>query len=298
MKGKILEYGIILGDDGLKYSFSYDDIMNLSQKGRIGLENLGVDFIPDSDTATEIYLLIKENSATQSDTLQTKITRRKPKVENFESQNAQNDSENKESYYSPKSWQKGENLQNSQKTQIDSIKKKAYTMMTCYALGFLVVPLIVAVVFHIKLVLELQRVSHSKILLRNLILSIVAPLVAYAFVIIFSIFLGFTFNEIIDIFSEMDAYSIFLDKFGYILGIVLVLMIFIPTFYFEYLYSKELAYVTNQPYFMTSFWIFLVASLMSVDKSAWSISIVSYVICLIFYVTAWINFKEIIVKER
>lgn len=312
MKGKILEYGIILGDDGLKYSFSYDDIMNLSQKGQHKLENLGVDFIPDNDTATEIYLLIKENSATQSDTLQTKITRRKPKAENFESQNAENDSENKENYYSPKSWQKGENSQNfenlnsntnSQKTQIDSIKRKAYIMMVSYTLFFLIVPLIVAIVFHIKLVLELQRVSHSKTLLRNLILSIAAPLVACAVVFVLYILLGITFREVMNFneMTDMDRFYTrrFLDDMSII---VFVLIACVLAFYFDYLYSKELAYITNQPYFMRSFWLSLVASIFSGISEFTAIfgilSIAFYIACFHFYIQAWGQFKEIIVKER
>ena len=323
MKGKILEYGVILGDDGLKYSFSYDDIMNLSQKGRIGLENLGVDFIPDNDTATEIYLLIKENSATQtdlarensatqSDTLQTKITRRKPKAENFENQNAQNDSENKENYYNSKSWQKGENSQdfenlnsntNSQKTQIDSIKRKAYIMMVSYTLFFLIVPLIVAIVFHIKLVLELQRVSHSKTLLRNLILSIAAPLVACAVVFVLYILLGITFREVMNFneMTDMDRFYTrrFLDDMSII---VFVLIACVLAFYFDYLYSKELAYITNQPYFMRSFWLSLVASIFSGISEFTAIfgilSIAFYIACFHFYIQAWGQFKEVIVKER
>ena len=323
MKGKILEYGVILGDDGLKYSFSYDDIMNLSKKGQHKLENFGVDFIPDNDTATEIYLLIKENSATQtdlarensatqSDTLQTKITRRKPKAENFENQNAQNDSENKENYYNSKSWQKGENSQdfenlnsntNSQKTQIDSIKRKAYIMMVSYTLFFLVVPLIVAVVFHIKLVLELQRVSHSKTLLRNLILSIAAPLVACAVVFVLYILLGITFREVMNFneMTDMDRFYTrrFLDDMSII---VFVLIACVLAFYFDYLYSKELAYITNQPYFMRSFWLSLVASIFSGISEFTAIfgilSIAFYIACFHFYIQAWGQFKEVIVKER
>ena len=291
MKGKILEYGIILGDDGLKYSFSYDDIMNLSQKGRQKLENLGVDFIPDNDTATEIYLLIKENSATQSDTLQTKITRRKPKAENFESQNTQNDSENKESYYNSKSWQKGENSQDFQKTQIDSIKKKAYIMLICYALCFLVVPLIVAIVLNVLIVLELQKVSQSKTLFKNFIISIVLPIVIFLLLVLFLVLFALDFSDVMNIDEFLEK----LDNGGF--GILLGMIIILPAYYFDYLYSKELAYITNQPYFMHSFWASLISALTS--EISYVLFAVFFIVCIVFYVIAWIKFKEIIiVKEK
>ena len=326
MKGKILEYGVILGDDGRKYSFSYDDIMNLSQKGRQKLENLRVDFIQNDESATEIYLLIKENSRTENEIQKAEFKNAESDIQNSQSsaenskitrrktidKNAQNSSQNanefsnkaqNESENSTYILQKDEHLQI---TQVASIKRKAYIMMICYTLYFLIVPLVVAVVFHIKLVLELQRVSHSKTLLRNLILSIAALLVAFAVAFIFSILFGLTFREIVDFneMADMDRFFTrrFLDGVDEISIIIFLLIGYVFSFYFDYLYSKELAYTTNQPYFMRSFWLSLTASIFSGISEFVSIfailSTVLYIACFYFYIKAWINFKEIIIKEK
>lgn len=336
MKGKILEYGVILGDDGRKYSFSYDDIMNLSQKGRQKLENLGVDFIPNDDRATEIYLLIKENSRTeneiqkaefknaendtqnsqpksqnaQSYTENSKITRRKMIDKNAQnnSQNAnefsnktQNESENKENY-NPKIWQRNENSQNfqssnanfqnqsPQETQLDSIKRKAYIMLVCYALFFLIIPFIVAFVLNIMVVLELQRAAQSRTLFKNFIISIVLPIVIFILLVVFLVLFALDFSDVMDI----DGFLAKLDSGGFntLLGMIIVL----PAYYFYYLYSKESAYITNQPYFIYSFWTSLASALMS--EISYMLSAIFFIVSVIFYAMAWIKFKEIVVKEK
>ena len=324
VKGKILEYGVILGDDGRKYSFSYDDIMNLSQKGRQKLENLGVDFIPNDESATEIYLLIKENSRTESEiqkaefknaesntqnsqpksqnaqsyTENSKITRRKTIDKNAQnnSQNANEFSnkaqnENSQNFQTSNSNANFQNLnQNSQKTQLDSIKRKAYIMLVCYALFFLIVPFIVAFVLNIMVVLELQRAAQSRTLFKNFIISIVLPIVIFLLLVVFLVLFALDFSDVMDI----DGFLEKLDSGGF--NILLGMIIVLPAYYFYYLYSKESAHITNQPYFIYSFWTSLAFALMS--EISYVLSAIFFIASVIFYAMAWIKFKEIVVKEK
>ena len=302
MKGKILEYGVILGDDGLKYSFSYDDIMNLSQKEQHKLENLGVDFIPDNDTATEIYLLIKENSATQSDTLQTKITRRKPKAENFESQNAENDSENKENYYSPKSWQKSENSQpeNCEKAstiynysnEIGSIKKFTYTSLILliashisylffddllyYSIFF--VCLIGFLISKTQAVRLLVKISNNQRLLRIFTWFMTIAVLYY-------LYMAFGLTKI---------------SKGTIIWFFVALLLY-------YFYVMELYKITKNKFFIISFilsvvavfvkWAIILDGSFVVRHNFATMTVALDLMALISIVFAWVKFKEIVVQR-
>ncbi len=59
MKGKILDTGIIAGNDNNRYSFTKEDIKNLDTSNLENLIDLEVDFIIKEDKAIEIYI---ENS--------------------------------------------------------------------------------------------------------------------------------------------------------------------------------------------------------------------------------------------
>ena len=57
MKGKILDNNIISGEDGNRYSFSPNDIVNLEGKSTNNLTNCEVDFMIDENTAKSIYII-------------------------------------------------------------------------------------------------------------------------------------------------------------------------------------------------------------------------------------------------
>lgn len=60
MKGRILDLGIISGDDGNRYSFILDDIKNLDNYNKDKLANLTVDFEIDDKKAINIYIISNE----------------------------------------------------------------------------------------------------------------------------------------------------------------------------------------------------------------------------------------------
>ncbi|EMZ38562.1 hypothetical protein [Helicobacter bilis] len=60
MQGKILGLGVIRGDDGNRYSFSLDDIANLSGYNSRNLAGYQVDFeIDEENKAKDIFILNK-----------------------------------------------------------------------------------------------------------------------------------------------------------------------------------------------------------------------------------------------
>ena len=56
MKGKILGYGVISGDDGLRYHFQPSDIVNLENKDPNKLSGAEVDFVANNGNASEIFI--------------------------------------------------------------------------------------------------------------------------------------------------------------------------------------------------------------------------------------------------
>lgn len=209
----------------------------------------------------------------------------------------ENESQNTKSNYDLNSYQKSENSQTVknieyQRYHLSSVKQKAYIMMICYALAYFVIPLIVALVFHIMLVLELQRVSGRKGLLSNLMLSIILPIVSFLPIFIALFYLVLNYGEVLmkDFVEELLGDNIW--------GNIILLIIVLPAYYFNYLYSKELAYLTKQPYFMHSFWAALVSTLFGIGSGTifLVLCILFGIICYIFYIIAWIKCKEIVMK--
>lgn len=297
MKGKILEYGVILGDDGLKYSFSYDDIMNLSQKGQHKLENLGVDFIPDNDTAAEIYLLIKENSATENDTENSKITRRKTANEFAKSENLQpNNYENYEKDKGNETYKT--NTQTPQfSSEIQKIKRDIY-------ISWGIIAIVLIDLFYIDIPYEVFIVSL--IILGLLFLFFKTRAIYWLSKAakdwnVLNLYLGYMSSYIA--FISIYLYNNFKIKMSQNLFYLLVIMIFLL-----YKYTKKLYSTTQQKCFLYSFYAKLVLvaielanlSLRRLDEIPliFNTAVLSLLAFYVLGMIAWIKFKDIVVSEK
>lgn len=61
MKGRILDIGVISGEDGKRYEFSLVDILNQADLLPSQIIGLNVDFVANEGKATQIYLLTNDN---------------------------------------------------------------------------------------------------------------------------------------------------------------------------------------------------------------------------------------------
>lgn len=255
MQGKILAEGLISGEDGHRYTFTASDLKNAQGKSGDVLVGCEVDFEGKDDKAIEIYIT---KQAFNADDLKQKL---------FSS-------------------------------DLEGIKLKAYAMIACSLLSF--IPFvgflftIAAFVLAILITIALQKTSQSTTLLKNFILMIVVAIIGFL-IFMFAGFVGFgvTYFAMFAPAAGGIPESVnegLINALGVsVIGIITFLLICIACCIFLYRYYKELAYITNEPFFMYSFWCVIIGTLTMFIFIGFFIEIVG----LVLYVLAWVRTKEI-----
>ena len=173
-------------------------------------------------------------------------------------------------------------------TDLQSIKLKAFIMMGCCVL--MIIPILgiifglAALVLYVLVVLGLHKASQSTTLLKNWILSMAVYFLG-AIIIFASAGSG-----ILSIGALMGGYSAFsglgiMAIFGATLGFLVAL----SSWYFSYLYYKEVAYITNEPFFMYYFWCALAGTITLVIFIGGIVLLVAFVLWII----AWVKAQEL-----
>lgn len=275
MKGKIVEYGIILGDDGFQYSFSYDDIINLNVKGNKRLENLEVDFIPNDNIAKEIYLLLKENTFQAEN-----ILKNNPKTQIQLNDKKLQAEIHRETTYIPFA------------NEIAKIKKDTYISWACVVLLCL-------------LFLEIELPSFIVLTSGLLFLFFKSR----------AIYLLGKISKSTKLFKVYCGYMIFVALLSWITiplflryktsGAIFGLSILM--LYFGYKYTKELYNVILEDCFFHSFFFECISTIIfafayysrhHIDDldNLWILASTFELISIILIIVAWIKFKKIIIQ--
>lgn len=164
------------------------------------------------------------------------------------------------------------------------LKTKVFVMFGCFLLTFAPQPVgiifaVAGLVLYILIVLTLTEISQSTTLMKNWIISIVVYCIGVAIVWLcvrgatMSIFFGS---------SRLSQEAIVGIVFGYIIVSASVI--------YAYRYYKEIAYITNEPYFMQYFWCWIIGTLTAFIPFIGAIILFIAGIC---YIVAWVKVKEI-----
>lgn len=252
MKGKVLGAGAISGADGGRYYYDEGEIKNLREGQRV--DGCEVDFDIKDGKAINIY--ITKTSFNVDGATQKLLS-----------------------------------------SDLQSIKLKAFIMIGLFVLAalFSVIPFvnlvftpllgIAALVVYIFVVLGLHRASHSTTLLKNWLVSFGVYILGYIFIGISFIIGGAS------ILGGITGSGGMLAGFGIgaMLIFVLGFLVMLSSWYFTYLYYKEVAYITNEPFFMYYFWCVLAGTITLFLFIGGLILIVAAVL----WVIAWVKAQEI-----
>ncbi|WP_297810602.1 hypothetical protein [uncultured Helicobacter sp.] len=163
---------------------------------------------------------------------------------------------------------------------IPSIKMKAFLMYGCYVLsGIPIIGQILGIigfVLNILIVIALKKISGSQTLLKNFVIGMIAMVFSMVS-IIFSIVGGLLLAS----YTDNASFGIF--------GIVFSLVVLLVCAYYGYLYHKELAQITNQPFFLYSFYLTMVG----LATSFFYIGFLFLIGAIVLQVLAWIKFEEV-----
>ena len=271
MQGKILADGLISGVDGKRYTFTASDLKNAQGKSADAFIGCEVDFIGENGKASEIYL--------------TKT----PIAQDFSS------------------------------TLLDT-KKKAFSVVVCLALTYIPIidtnPLsfilyIGAFIGLFLLTLNLREVSQSTTLLKNFIIAtliaILSVLAFGAFVVLGAGTASFVMFAPAGGGVPESANTAIIGALGAsIFNIIISVAAFVLVGIFLYRYFKELGYITNERFFMVSFWcgvagaaldllsgFVLVMGGFVVANLFYYAGFAAEIIGLILFASAWVRTKEI-----
>lgn len=251
MKGKILGAGAISGEDGVRYYYDDDEIKNLKNGQKI--DGCEVDFDIKDGKAVSIY-----------------ITKTSFNVD----------------------------TQKLFSNDLASIKLKAYITIGLFVLAgfFAIIPFInvvltplfaiAVIVLLFLVVLGLHRASQSTTLLKNWLIS-------FGVYILGGIFIGISFviGGASMLGAMMGGAKAMFAGFGVgaILLFVLGFLIMLSSWYFTYLYYKEVAHITNEPFFMYYFWCALIGSATTFIFIGGLILIAAAVL----WIMAWVKAQEL-----
>lgn len=168
---------------------------------------------------------------------------------------------------------------------LQGIKFKVFVMFGCYLLA--VIPFIgvifglAGIVLYVLVVLALKEASQSTSLLKNWILSMMVVFFGAIIITISGggIILSFSSNS-----SGLNGLGI-----GAIAGLLLGFLIVASSFYYAYLYYKELAHITNEPFFMYYFWCYSIGALTTLIY----IGLLLLLVAAVLWIIAWIRVKEL-----
>ncbi len=178
--------------------------------------------------------------------------------------------------------------QNLLSTDLQSIKIKAFIALGCCVL--MIIPILgvifglAALVLYILVVLGLHKASQSTSLLKNWLLSMAVYFLG-AIIIFVSVGSG-----LLSVGALMGGYNYF-SGLGMmsILGALLGFIVTLSSWYFSYLYYKEVAYITNEPFFMYYFWCALAGTITLFIFIGGIILIAAAVL----WILAWVKAQEI-----
>lgn len=179
--------------------------------------------------------------------------------------------------------------QNLLSTDLQSIKLKAFIMMGCAVL--MIIPILgfifglAALVLYVLVVLGLHKASKSTTLLKNWVLSMAVYLLGGLIIAVATLGTGASLFAM-----ATKGYSLFggLGAMA-IISMVLGFLIMLSSWYFSYLYYKEVAYITNEPFFMYYFWCALVGTITLTIFIGGIILLVGAVL----WVIAWVKAQEL-----
>lgn len=143
---------------------------------------------------------------------------------------------------------------------------------------------ILGVLASILVVVSIQKVSGSTTLLRNYIIPLLLYVIAGT-IMVFSV--GFGALGMAVGSSGAPNFEMLLSSFG--IGTIVSIVMFMVAIYFKYQYAKELATITNQPYFLYAFF----ASIIGAVTTTILIGFLFFLAALILEIMAWNRLSEI-----
>ncbi len=171
---------------------------------------------------------------------------------------------------------------------VQGIRIKGYCSLMVYLWEIPVLGQILAIlgaIASILVVSSIQKVSGSTTLLRNFIIPLLLYVIAGT---IMALSIGFaTFTSIVFGFSGSLNIDMLLSSFG--IGTIISIVMFVVAVYFKYQYAKELATITNQPYFLYAFF----AVIIGIATTIILIGFLFFLAALILEVMAWNRLSEI-----
>lgn len=242
MKGKILAVGLISGEDGNRYTFAASDVLNLEGRSVENLTGCEVDFEMSENMAKNIF-----------------ITGGTINMANIQGQLMANDTQ--------------------------SIRFKFLLAIGLYFggsfisiipfLGWVLGPLVLIVAFALFViaVFGTSRVSESKTLFKNFLISIAVAAVAVILAMIFS---GTA------LLGDMAGYSS--AGFGLSVAIILLIVGGIAAFVYQLLFFRELAFVTEQKFLLWAMYANILGGLTTLIFIGWLLLLAAVVLWIIgFY---------------
>ena len=135
---------------------------------------------------------------------------------------------------------------------LQGIKFKVFVMFGCFLLALIpfvgVIFGLAGIVLYVLVVLALKEASQSTTLLQNWLLSMV---VIFLGGIVIAISVG---SGIMSIILSSNSSGLFGGLgAGAIVGFIVGFIVVMSSFYYAYLYYKEVAHITNEPFFMYYF---------------------------------------------
>ncbi len=243
MRGKVLTVGLISGEDGNRYTFEASDVSNLKGRSIENLTGCDVDFEVSENMAKNIF-----------------ITGGSINMANIQAQLMANDTQ--------------------------SIRFKFLLAIGLYFggsfislipfLGWVLGPIlwIVAIALFVIAVLGTSRVSESKSLFKNFIVSIVVFAIAFILAMMF----GGT-----ALFGMLAGYDS-AGGFGITVAIMLLIVGGIAAFVYQLLFFRELAFVTEQKFLLWGLYANILGGLTMFIFIGWLFIFAAFVLWIIgFY---------------
>lgn len=253
MQGKILADGLISGNDGNRYHFKGEDIKNMPQNSSVeALINSEVDFDGADGKASDIYI-IKQSVSLES---------AKQKLLS---------------------------------TDISNVKIKAYIAIGADLLG--IVPIVGLFFSIIGFVMgfivsgNVGALSQSKTLVKNYVMMYIVAIIGFIIIFISATAgIGGASYSLYNNMSDFDFGTLQMMGTGTIIGVVIGIFVAVGGYlYFGYSYFKELSFVTNEKFFLYTFWC-LIAGILTAPIM---IGIFIVLIGFFLYIAAWARTTEI-----
>lgn len=171
---------------------------------------------------------------------------------------------------------------------VQGIRIKGYCSLAFYFWGIPVLGWLLAIlgiIANVLVVIVLRKMSGSTTLFRNYIIPLLLYVIAGT-IMVFSVGFG-AFASMAVGSSGAPNFEMLLSSFG--IGTIVSIIMFMVAIYFKYQYAKELATITNQPYFLYAFF----ASIIGTVTTTILIGVLFFIAALILEIMAWNRLSEI-----